>query len=186
MDVHFSPNHNNLLTLIKLHPPPLLSLYEDFVASQAKDSRIISALMWKSSNKSYSPSAAGRVCTLQDAVVSFNEALVRKISYMIFLSWRTCWPKHPLHLLQQHGFVVEQSWCRTGLPAVQIFHQFKTFGTSFNTKYNKEDSGLLSNQNLISDNHGTSFFPPKVRQQDSLFLRHLLTVVEKRRYATQW
>ncbi len=35
---------------------------------------------------------------------------------------------HMLQLLQQHGFVVEESGCWIGLPAVQIFHLLRTFG----------------------------------------------------------
>ncbi len=37
---------------------------------------------------------------------------------------------HILQLLQQHGFIVEESGGWIGLPAVQIFHIQKTFGTS--------------------------------------------------------
>ncbi len=32
-----------------------------------------------------------------------------------------------MQLLQQHGFVVEESGCWTGLPAIQIFHLYATF-----------------------------------------------------------
>jgi len=34
---------------------------------------------------------------------------------------------HMLLLFQQHGFIVEESGCWTDLPAVQSFHQLKTF-----------------------------------------------------------
>ena len=34
---------------------------------------------------------------------------------------------HILHLFQQHDFKVEESRCWTDLPAVQTFHQLKTF-----------------------------------------------------------
>jgi len=56
-------------------------------------------------------------------------------------------PIHILHLLQQHGFVVEES-------AVQTFYQLKT---SQITTYSKEDPGLLSSYNPLSDKYGTKF-----------------------------
>ncbi len=39
---------------------------------------------------------------------------------------------HILQLLQQHGFVVEESGCWNWPAAVQIFHLKRTFGTSLN------------------------------------------------------
>ena len=45
---------------------------------------------------------------------------------------------HILYLLQQHVFVEEESGCWTGLPAVQTFHQLKTFGASWNENKTKK------------------------------------------------
>ena len=50
-----------------------------------------------------------------------------------------------LHLLQQHGFIVEESRCWTDLPTVQTFHLLKTSVALWNTKYSKGDPGLFSN-----------------------------------------
>lgn len=50
-----------------------------------------------------------------------------------------------LHLLQ-HSFIVEECVCWTGLPDIQTFYLYllNPFGESWNVKYDKEDSGLLS------------------------------------------
>ncbi len=42
-----------------------------------------------------------------------------------------------LQRLLKHGFIVEESGCWIGLPAVQIFHISRTFGTSLNKKCNR-------------------------------------------------
>ncbi len=42
-----------------------------------------------------------------------------------------------LQRLLKHGFIVEESGCWIGLPAVQIFHILRTFGTSLNKKCNR-------------------------------------------------
>lgn len=65
-----------------------------------------------------------------------------------------------LLLLRQHGFVVEKSGCWTGRLAIWIFHQLKTFGASWNKKYDKEGSGLLSSWNPIWERNGTTFPSP--------------------------
>ena len=84
----------------------------------------------------------------------------------VFFSKNTL--NHILHLLQ-HGFVVEECRCCTDLPAVQIFHQLKTFSALWNAKYNKYPGQHSSPK-------GPATSVP----------RCLLTVVKRRRNATQW
>ncbi len=63
----------------------------------------------------------------------------------------------PLQLFQQHGFIVEESMCWIGLPAVQIFHLKRIFGASLNEKYVKDDHKLFSSWKPISGKYGTKF-----------------------------
>ena len=88
---------------------------------------------------------------------------------------------HILHLLQHHGFVVEESRCWTGLPAAQNCHQLKTFGVSWNYMMKKiwrRRSRLLSCLNPVSCNQEWGNIPfSKVQQLVSSVPRCLGAVV---------
>ncbi len=64
---------------------------------------------------------------------------------------------HIQQLLQQQGFVIEESRCWIDLPAVQIFHLQTTFGASLHKKYLKDDHKLFSSWKPISGKNGTKF-----------------------------
>lgn len=70
---------------------------------------------------------------------------------------------HILQLLQQYGFVVEESWCWTGLAAVQSFHQLKTLWALLNVKKTPKKS--LDSQTLTDRCGKLCFF---------LILAHLI------------
>ena len=66
---------------------------------------------------------------------------------------------HILHLLQQHGFLVEEFRYWTDLPAVQTFNHLKTFGISWNTKSTKTQD-CWATRILYQTSRGTTFLCP--------------------------
>ncbi len=87
----------------------------------------------------------GNICSPSDDVY-FREGLVYFSRTM---------QNHILQLLQQHRFVLKESRCWVGLPAVRI-------GASLNKKYIKEDHKLFSTWKPISGKNGT-----KLQHQNS-------------------
>lgn len=91
-----------------------------------------------------------------------------------------------LHLLQQHGFIMEV-WELTW-PVVQTFHELKTSDTSRNKQTNKQNKcheehpGLLSSLNPLSDKIRTTFLSQESSSQSPPFP----DVVRRTRHPTQW
>lgn len=141
---------------------------------------------------------SSKVCTVVSAAytsgkVSFNalEKLVlpsRKPFYvregLAYLSKSIL--NHILHPSQQSGFTVEETRCWAGLPAVQTFHQYKTFGESWNYKCGREDPALLSSQHPTADKNGTTSLTQNSSECSSHLLEFDRLQVKRRDNATKW
>ena len=64
--------------------------------------------------------------------------------------WKQDNENHILQHLQQHSSFTEESRCWVHLPAVQIFHLLRTFGSSLNEKHIKDDHKLFSSWKPLS------------------------------------
>lgn len=85
-----------------------------------------------------------------------------------------------VQLIQQHGFIVKRvqvlNW-----HAAHTFHQLKTFDTSWNENYAKEDSGLLqfpedysllSKEGGMLHNNKHDIFPAFIETWDVAAIKH--------------
>lgn len=94
-----------------------------------------------------------------------------------------------LYLLQQHGFMVEESWCWIDLPGVQTFDQAKTFGVKWSRPRTVEQ--LKSHNRQGWDN--IPQFPDVYRMLRSskhgpipTFLRHIVAINQNVNFFLFW
>ncbi len=96
---------------------------------------------------------------------------------------------HILHLLQLHGFVVEESGCWIGLPAVQIFHlqgPIENIWHIIKLKIRQRQPQTLQQLQTYIRQEWDQIPTPKLQKLITSMPRRLQTVLKRRGDATPW
>ncbi len=93
---------------------------------------------------------------------------------------------HILQLLQQHGFVVEESGCWIGLPAVPDLSPIDNIWRIIKRKIHQEDHELFSSWKTYIRQEWDQIPTPKLQKLITSMPRRLQTVLKRRGDATSW